>query len=221
MTAARRAARRERQAAELLGTRRVLRGRFDSAPDVEPVTLPCGVRLVVEVKTRAKLPALVTGALAQAAGYGARGDVAAAVLSATGAEPVIVLAVRAFRRIAGIPSPAADGGSGRAIVAPGAVASLDGADAPTGGMRGARAALDTTLADLGDDELAVLGALARRLLEGSRRYGALDLAGDRRDWRRERAEELADALVYGAFAEVAAMLVSAPANAHARHGVPT
>lgn len=33
-----------------------------------------------------------------------------------------------------------------------------------------------------------------------------DVAGDRRDRRKERAEELADALIYGAIAEVAATL---------------
>jgi len=52
----------------------------------------------------------------------------------------------------------------------------------------------------------MLLALARRLLAGQRHYGRLDVASDRRDWRRERAEELADALVYGAIAEVAETL---------------
>jgi hypothetical protein len=68
------------------------------------------------------------------------------------------------------------------------------------------AALDVLVADLGDQEIAVLVALSRRLLAGQRAYGCLRLEEDRRDWRRERAEELADALVYGAFAEVAATL---------------
>jgi hypothetical protein len=57
---------------------------------------------------------------------------------------------------------------------------------------------------LGADERCVLLVLARRLLSGQEAYGRLDLASDPRDWRRERAEELADALVYGAIAEVAA-----------------
>ncbi|MGO8998274.1 MAG: hypothetical protein ACLQVI_33560 [Polyangiaceae bacterium] len=48
--------------------------------------------------------------------------------------------------------------------------------------------------------------LARRLLAGQRTCGRLQLEEDRRDWRRERGEELADALVCGAFAEVAATL---------------
>ena len=60
------------------------------------------------------------------------------------------------------------------------------------------------LAELGADERRVLLALARRLLEGQKAYGRLDLANDARDWRKERADELADALVYGAIAEVAA-----------------
>jgi len=209
VTAARRAARRERQAAALLGTKRVIRGRFASAPDVEPVTLPCGVRLVVEVKTRAKLPALVTGALAQAARYGARGDVAAAVLSATGAEPVIVLPLAAFRRIAGIASPGADVGSGKALAAPVTSAPLP---SPSGRREADEAALDATCSDLGDDELAVLLALARRLLAGQRAYGRLDLARDPRDWKAERGAELADAMVYTCFAEVAATLGKAGAT---------
>ena len=108
VTAYRRAARRERQAAEFLGTRRVHRSRFESAPDVEPVTLPCGLTLSCEVKTRKRLPALVTKALAQAAGYAPSGAVPAAVLSATGGEPLIVLPLRTFRTIAGLEARAND-----------------------------------------------------------------------------------------------------------------
>ncbi len=174
MSAHTRAARRERQAAELLGSKRVLRSRYESAPDVEPVMLPCGVRLVVEVKTRKTIPGLVTAALRQAAGYGARGDVAAAVLSSTGEEPVIVLPLRAFRRIAGLEVSAAND--------PQVALALD--------------------VELGADERRVLAYLRDRLLEGQRRYGALDLARDPRDWKRERAEECADLLIYGAFAAV-------------------
>jgi hypothetical protein len=62
------------------------------------------------------------------------------------------------------------------------------------------------LAELGDEERAVLLVLARRLLAGQRAYGRLKLARDPRDFRRERAEELADAMVYTAIGEVAAML---------------
>jgi hypothetical protein len=66
--------------------------------------------------------------------------------------------------------------------------------------------LDALCSDLGDQEIAVLVVLARRLLTGQRAYGRLRLEADRRDWRHERGEELADALVYTAFAEVAATL---------------
>lgn len=59
---------------------------------------------------------------------------------------------------------------------------------------------------LGPDEQRVLIRLAARLLEGQRAYGRLDLRKDPRDWRKERAEELTDALVYLAFEEVAEAL---------------
>jgi hypothetical protein len=54
--------------------------------------------------------------------------------------------------------------------------------------------------ELGTEERAVLLVLARRLLLGQRSYGRLDLAKDGRDWRAERAAELADALIYETFA---------------------
>ncbi len=72
-------------------------------------------------------------------------------------------------------------------------------------VRGHSALFDT-IARLGRDERAVLLVLARRLHAGQRTYGKLDLARDGRDWRAERAAELADATIYGAFAEVAATL---------------
>jgi hypothetical protein len=56
--------------------------------------------------------------------------------------------------------------------------------------------------ELGTDERRVLLLLARRLLEGQRCYGRLDLANDPRDFRRERSEEIADLLVYSAFMEL-------------------
>ena len=63
-------------------------------------------------------------------------------------------------------------------------------------------ALATIVDLLGPDERRVLAWIARRLLAGQASYGRLDLANDRRDFERERAEELADALVYSAMAEV-------------------
>jgi hypothetical protein len=73
--------------------------------------------------------------------------------------------------------------------------------------------LEAVVRELGPEERRVLLVLARRLLAGQHAYGRLDVARDGRDWRRERADELADALVYGAIAEVAATLpaVSTPA----------
>ncbi|HEY5145368.1 MAG TPA: hypothetical protein VII82_01310 [Polyangiaceae bacterium] len=82
---------------------------------------------------------------------------------------------------------------------------LAGAQADDAAVRGDAALLDV-LAELGPDERRVLLALARRLLAGQTAYGRLDLASDGRHWRKERAEELADALVYGAIGEVAATL---------------
>jgi len=56
--------------------------------------------------------------------------------------------------------------------------------------------LDELAAQLGDDERRVLVAIARRLLAGRDAYGALDVARDGRDWRREAAEEALDLSVY-------------------------
>lgn len=67
--------------------------------------------------------------------------------------------------------------------------------------------LDAIVSELGDGERRVLLVLAKRLLMGQRTIGRLDLAKDARDWRREKAEEFADALIYGAIAEVARELV--------------
>ena len=53
-------------------------------------------------------------------------------------------------------------------------------------------------ADLGADEMRVLVLVAERLAKGRQRYGALDVATDRRDFRHESLEEIADALVYAA-----------------------
>jgi hypothetical protein len=66
----------------------------------------------------------------------------------------------------------------------------------------ALAPLGETLAELGQDERRVILVLARRLLEGQKAYGRLSLATDPRDFRHERAMEIADLLVYSAFAEL-------------------
>jgi hypothetical protein len=49
------------------------------------------------------------------------------------------------------------------------------------------------------DAQRTLNYLARRLLDGQKAYGKLDLASDPRDWKKERGEEIADLLVYTAF----------------------
>ncbi len=60
--------------------------------------------------------------------------------------------------------------------------------------------------ELGADEKRVMLVLAKRLLAGLLHYGRLSLSTDSRNWRQERAAELADALIYTAFAEVAATI---------------
>jgi hypothetical protein len=64
-----------------------------------------------------------------------------------------------------------------------------------------RAELDAildTFEAAGGDEIAVMLVRARRLAVGLRGYGPLDV-NDGRCWRKERAEELVDAEVYGDF----------------------
>ena len=52
------------------------------------------------------------------------------------------------------------------------------------------------------DELRVIGVVLARLELGRQRYGYLDLNRDRRDWKREEAEEHIDAAVYRACDEL-------------------
>ena len=67
-----------------------------------------------------------------------------------------------------------------------------------------RAALRRDLAALagrlGADELRVLVLLAARTWVGQTRYGCLDVRRDRRDFRGELLEEVADGLFYAAAA---------------------
>lgn len=114
-----RAARRERQAARTLCTHRVHRQRGQRAPDVEPVHLPCGLVLSVEVKTRARTPAVLRRAMAQALSY-LPSATPAVVFSETGGQALVVLPLAAFAQIAGIEpvqlpqQPALPLGKGRA-----------------------------------------------------------------------------------------------------------
>lgn len=70
------------------------------------------------------------------------------------------------------------------------------------GKRNARAELDAIAEGLGPDEVRVLVFVAGRLAHGREQYGELNLTTDARDFRHERAEELADALVYTACEEL-------------------
>jgi len=53
--------------------------------------------------------------------------------------------------------------------------------------------------DFNADERQVMLSLARRLHAGRRAYRPLDLAGDPRDWMKERDAELEDSLIYTTF----------------------
>lgn len=108
MTAAhRRAARRERQAAELLEAQRVrYRPRYAPSPDVAPLRLVDGTVLVPECKTRGRLPQWIVAAVAQARRY-VPGAVPLVVLSETGGEPLALVPLRDFARLVGIREPRA------------------------------------------------------------------------------------------------------------------
>jgi hypothetical protein len=66
----------------------------------------------------------------------------------------------------------------------------------------AERALEKIIHELGYEELVVLGLLARRLHAGQTAYGLLHVENDPRDYRKERGEELADALIYTAMDEL-------------------
>ena len=70
-------------------------------------------------------------------------------------------------------------------------------------LRGMLADLGRRLAMRNLDELRVLDAVLMRLELGAERYGPLDLTKPR-DWRRERGEELLDAMIYDVAGELAA-----------------
>lgn len=55
---------------------------------------------------------------------------------------------------------------------------------------------EAVMRQLGEEEQAVILMLAKRLLLGQEQYGKLHLETDRRDWRRERAAETQDWLIY-------------------------
>lgn len=60
--------------------------------------------------------------------------------------------------------------------------------------------LDGVLSGLGEGELRIMLRLGRRLRLGQHTYGELRFPTGR-DWRRERLQELDDALIYALFEE--------------------
>ena len=98
----RRAARRERQAADLFGTVRVKKkDRYDAVPDVLPVRLASGEVLSIEVKTFGNGLKKVRDALDQARRY-TPSAVPVAVCSKTGEEPVACLPAKDLARVLGL-----------------------------------------------------------------------------------------------------------------------
>ena len=100
-----RAARREHQAAEAIGSTRVRRDRGESAPDVMPARLPCGATVQLEVKERAAPLRTVARWLAQCERYALPGVLPVLVVFATGesaGDALVVLRMKDFRRVAGL-----------------------------------------------------------------------------------------------------------------------
>lgn len=94
-------ARRERNAARALGSRRVVRHRGQSAPDVEAFTLPSGEVLQPEVKHRKRLPKLLAAALSQALRY-EPGATPVAIVSEHRGAALAVLRLADFARLLGV-----------------------------------------------------------------------------------------------------------------------
>lgn len=107
-----RAARRERQGARMVGSRRVVRARGEHAPDVIPVTLPSGLVLAPEVKERARPLATVHRWLTQAEGYATPGAAPVLLVFATGqhaGEALVVMRARDWRCAVGLDDPPRQG----------------------------------------------------------------------------------------------------------------
>jgi hypothetical protein len=103
----RRAARREREAAQALGTSRVrYRPRYQPAPDCVPIRLPDGTVITPESATRGHLPRWLLAKVAQARRY-VPGAVPCVVLSETGGEALALVPLRDLARLIGIRSPRA------------------------------------------------------------------------------------------------------------------
>lgn len=88
-------------ATTLRGKRVKYRARYQRAPDVLPLALPCGVTVQPECKARKTVPKLVTDAIKQARGY-TPDAVPLAVLRAPRGETIVCLPLADFARIAGL-----------------------------------------------------------------------------------------------------------------------
>ena len=99
---ARRAARREQEAANLLRTERVKhRPRFASMPDMKPIRLKDGNVLVCDAKTRRKLARWIVDGLAQARRYHPNGVPMLAISELRG-EAIALLRLRDLCMLLGI-----------------------------------------------------------------------------------------------------------------------
>lgn len=56
---------------------------------------------------------------------------------------------------------------------------------------------------LAPDAQRVLHGIAKRVVAGQAKHGHLDIATDKRDWRKETRAEMEDAIVYRTIAEIA------------------
>jgi len=101
----RRAADRERQAANILGIKRIAhRPTFVSMPDLEPIRFENGMVLQPEVATRARLPALLKKKVAQARKY-SPDAVPLVVISERGGDPYAFLPLVRFAELVGLREP--------------------------------------------------------------------------------------------------------------------
>jgi hypothetical protein len=104
----RRAARREGQLADALGTERTkYRGRFEKAPDVAPVRLSSGFVIQGESKSKKKLPAWLVAAVEQAAGYTPGALPLVSLYELGSGEPLAVLRLRDLCLLLGLEAPPA------------------------------------------------------------------------------------------------------------------
>jgi len=104
----RRAARREQQLADLLGTTRTKhRNRYTRAPDVAPVKLPNGFVVQGESKSRKRLPKWLYDAIDQAEGYTPHAIAVVSLSQRGSSEPLALLRLRDLCLLLGLQLPSA------------------------------------------------------------------------------------------------------------------